>query len=258
MHVDLCGIRDLLAVDVELDTLKAEAAALAASVRDAKAALAAAEVALETPGARVIATDCSGAALAVAAANRKRWQVESRVHLLAADLVEGLDLESVDLVVSNPPYVAEGDAALKALRREPLNALVAPGNDLSCIHELAVQVPEVLVEGGTLLFEHGSMQADRVHGPHGHAGAGALQDPRHLRIGDVGGRAHEIEEEFDGLAHHHVSFQGRSSLSWVQALRRWRCRRWRCGGAWGVCWSCVLRQSRACQEKKRATWEIGW
>ena len=48
MHVDLCGIRDLLAVDVELDTLKAEAAGLAASVRDAKAALAAAEVALET------------------------------------------------------------------------------------------------------------------------------------------------------------------------------------------------------------------
>jgi len=47
VHVDLCGIRDLLAVDRELDALKAEAGALAVSVRDARAGLSTAEAALD-------------------------------------------------------------------------------------------------------------------------------------------------------------------------------------------------------------------
>lgn len=56
MHVDLCGVRDLLAVDRELDALKAEATALAAAVRDAREALSRAETALEHA-----AADCSAA-----------------------------------------------------------------------------------------------------------------------------------------------------------------------------------------------------
>ena len=56
---------------------------------------------------QVVATDVSIAALAVARINARRHQVESRVHLLAADLVAGLDLSSFDIVLGNPPYVEE-------------------------------------------------------------------------------------------------------------------------------------------------------
>ncbi|HEX6203738.1 MAG TPA: peptide chain release factor N(5)-glutamine methyltransferase [Thermoanaerobaculia bacterium] len=67
-------------------------------------------LALELPAARLVASDVSPGALAVAAANVRRWQVERRVKLVAADLFAGLDLAVFDLVVSNPPYVDRRDA----------------------------------------------------------------------------------------------------------------------------------------------------
>lgn len=67
-------------------------------------------LALELPAARLVASDLSPGALAVAAANARRWQVDGRVRLVAADLFAGLDLSRFDLVVSNPPYVDRRDA----------------------------------------------------------------------------------------------------------------------------------------------------
>ncbi len=66
------------------------------------------------------------------------------------------------VVVSNPPYVAEGDEALAALKREPVSALVAPDNGLGGIRLLAETVPAVLAEGGIFLFEHGAEQAEEI------------------------------------------------------------------------------------------------
>ena len=52
--------------------------------------------------------------------------------------------------------------------------------------------------------------------------AGAFENWRQRAIGEIGVGAGEVENEFDGRAHHHVSDHGRKSISNVQALRFWR------------------------------------
>ncbi|HJX29902.1 MAG TPA: peptide chain release factor N(5)-glutamine methyltransferase, partial [Thermoanaerobaculia bacterium] len=69
-------------------------------------------LALEIPGARVVATDLSAGALAVAAHNARRLGAADRVFLVRTDLAAGLDLSRFDLVVSNPPYIDPADARL--------------------------------------------------------------------------------------------------------------------------------------------------
>ncbi len=68
-------------------------------------------IADEHPGARVVATDISAGALAVAAENRARCGLADRVELVQGDLVAGLE-GPFDLVVSNPPYVEPAEAGL--------------------------------------------------------------------------------------------------------------------------------------------------
>jgi len=67
-------------------------------------------LALESPEARVVATDVSPGALAVALANARHLGVRDRVFPVGADLARGLDLGRFDLVVSNPPYIDWSDA----------------------------------------------------------------------------------------------------------------------------------------------------
>jgi release factor glutamine methyltransferase len=68
--------------------------------------------------------------------------------------------ERFDLIVSNPPYVAEGDWHLTQgdLRFEPRAALVAGGDGLDAIRAIVAGAREHLVSGGCLLFEHGHDQ----------------------------------------------------------------------------------------------------
>lgn len=65
-------------------------------------------------------------------------------------------------MVSNPPYIAEGDAHLAALTHEPLGALTAGADGLDDIRALVDTAPLALHPGGWLLLEHGHDQADRV------------------------------------------------------------------------------------------------
>jgi release factor glutamine methyltransferase len=86
-------------------------------------------LALERPAWRVVGTDLSPAALALARDNARRLGAR-RLRLAAADLTAGLRLERFDLLVSNPPYIArEEAAALSPEVREfaPPAALFAPG-----------------------------------------------------------------------------------------------------------------------------------
>jgi release factor glutamine methyltransferase len=75
-------------------------------------------------------------------------------------------LESVsgvfDLIVSNPPYVREGDPHLAALGHEPLQALTAGADGLDDLRQIIAQAPAHLADGGWLLLEHGYDQADAV------------------------------------------------------------------------------------------------
>jgi release factor glutamine methyltransferase len=112
------------------------------------------------PQARVVGVEASMAALAVAARNAVKLglDVELRHGLWFAPVAA----EQFDLVVSNPPYVAEGDPHLAALRFEPQGALVAGPEGLDSIKEIVKAVGSFLLPGGGLLLEHGFGQEAAV------------------------------------------------------------------------------------------------
>jgi release factor glutamine methyltransferase len=120
-------------------------------------------LASERPEWTVTATDTSEAALATARANA------SMLSLVGVELVKGewfapLAGRRFDLVVSNPPYVAEGDPALQdaALKHEPQIALAAGPDGLSSLREIVHSAPHHLERRGWLILEHGSDQAAAV------------------------------------------------------------------------------------------------
>ncbi len=122
-------------------------------------------IARERASADVTATDISAAALAVARRNAVR-HVPGRIRFVESDWFAGLADERFDLVVANPPYVAEGDGALAdaALRHEPPAALAAGADGLDAIRRIADGLSRHLAPGGRVLIEHGAMQAAGVAG----------------------------------------------------------------------------------------------
>ena len=63
--------------------------------------------------------------------------------------------ERFDLILSNPPYIAEGDAHLSALAHEPRQALVSGADGLDDLRHIVAHAPAHLRAGGWLLLEHG-------------------------------------------------------------------------------------------------------
>ena len=121
-------------------------------------------IALEQAAARVVATDISDAALAVARDNAARLGASARIEFRLGSLLAGLT-SSPDLIVSNPPYVGEPDrASLPADVRdfEPAVALFAGLDGLDVIRELIGAAARVLRPGGKLLLEIGADQARAV------------------------------------------------------------------------------------------------
>jgi release factor glutamine methyltransferase len=107
----------------------------------------------------VSAIDASADAVAAARSNaaalglavpieRSRW----------LEQVNGL----FDVIVSNPPYVREGDPHLAALGHEPMQALTAGSDGLSDLRQIIASAPGHLTAGGWLLLEHGYDQAEAV------------------------------------------------------------------------------------------------
>lgn len=115
----------------------------------------------QRPDADVTAVDFSPAALAVAQANAQRLGL-GRVRFLQGSWLSPLAGERFDLIVANPPYIAEGDAHLTALRHEPLSALTAGPDGLDDLRLIAQQAPGHIHENGWLLLEHGFDQAEAV------------------------------------------------------------------------------------------------
>ncbi len=120
------------------------------------------------PRARAMALDISTAALAVAERNANRHGVRDRLSLVTSNCFAGLGPASgpaFDLIVSNPPYVAEG--AIDGLQREvrdfePRAALIAGEDGLSVIRRLLIESRDYLKSGGFLIFEIGFDQHDAV------------------------------------------------------------------------------------------------
>ena len=105
------------------------------------------------PQARVLAVESSAAALVVAKRNAVRLNLE--VEFIHGRWLAPLAGERFDLIVSNPPYVAEGDPHLAELAFEPASALVSGPDGLSAIREIVADAPSHLARGGWLMLEHG-------------------------------------------------------------------------------------------------------
>ena len=120
-------------------------------------------IARDCPRARVTATDASPAALAVARANGNALRLPVRWCLGSqGDWWQPLGGATFDLLVSNPPYVAEGDPHLDALRHEPVSALVAGSDGLEDLRQLCAGAARHLRPGAWLLLEHGHDQGEAV------------------------------------------------------------------------------------------------
>jgi release factor glutamine methyltransferase len=120
-------------------------------------------IAHERPHWRITATDASQAALDVARANARALGLD-RIEFLHGDWYAPLAGRRFDLIVSNPPYVAEDDAALDdpALRHEPRRALTPGGDGLAALRHIVDGAPQVLRPGGWIALEHGAGQAREV------------------------------------------------------------------------------------------------
>lgn len=130
------------------------------------------------PDAEVTAIDRSEDALAVATSNSERLGLP--IRLLAGDWFAPVKGERFDVIVSNPPYIAESDPHLPALAHEPLSALVSGPDGLADIRRLIMEAPGHLAPGGWLLLEHGWDQAESVRSLLSAAGFDEAQSRRDL------------------------------------------------------------------------------
>jgi len=120
-------------------------------------------LAKRVPHARIRATDLSAGALALAQDNARA--LDAAVDFRRADLLEGIPDASVDLVISNPPYVSteECDRLPRLIRDfEPRLALDGGPDGLQIISRLVSGAARVLLSGGQFILEIGENQADAV------------------------------------------------------------------------------------------------
>lgn len=114
------------------------------------------------PDSTGVGVDVSRRAMSYASANARRLGFEARVKLKEGDWARGLK-ERFDLILCNPPYVAENAELGPGVREfEPDEALFAGRDGLDAYRELAPQLPALLNSGGLAAIEIGHDQADAV------------------------------------------------------------------------------------------------
>jgi release factor glutamine methyltransferase len=112
------------------------------------------------PRAEVTAVDASAEALAVAQSNADALGLD--VRFLLSDWWQSVGDERFDLALSNPPYIAEEDPHLAALRHEPTMALTSGPDGLDALRVIIVGAGAHLHEKSWLLMEHGHDQSEKV------------------------------------------------------------------------------------------------
>ena len=126
-------------------------------------------LASERPDWKVTATDISGEALAISKHNAERHSIKN-ITFITSDWFGSLGSQTFDIVISNPPYIAEHDTHLEEgdVRFEPQNALVSGNMGMDDILKITEQSTEHLNDGGWLVMEHGYDQkklvSDCLHG----------------------------------------------------------------------------------------------
>ena len=120
-------------------------------------------LALERPGARVVATELSPAALAVARRNAEA--LGATLELLEGDLYAPAPAGArFDVVVSNPPYVPSGElpGLSREVRREPAMALDGGPDGLALLRRIVTEAPRWLAPGGALILEMHESHAETL------------------------------------------------------------------------------------------------
>jgi release factor glutamine methyltransferase len=121
-------------------------------------------IAKERPKARVTATDLSAEALTIAEKNALVLSMSDRIRFVQGHLFEPVEGEKFELVVSNPPYLAESESSELApeLAHEPKMALFAGPDGLAVLRELVAGVTRFLAPGGGFAVELAPAQAPIV------------------------------------------------------------------------------------------------
>jgi release factor glutamine methyltransferase len=147
-------------VDLALERLPQRPSARVLELGTGSGAIAIA-LAAQRPSLKIVATDVSEAALALAKRNARSHGVA--IDFVLSDWFGAIGPSRFDLVVSNPPYVAARDPHLERgdLPFEPHLALVGGADGLSCIRTIAAGARGCLRPGGSLLLEHGYDQGER-------------------------------------------------------------------------------------------------
>lgn len=138
-------------------------------------------IAAERPACRVIATDNSPNALKVAEKNA-RMQGLGNLEFHLGDWFKALNGDPFDMILSNPPYIAEADPHLDQgdVRFEPRTALTSGADGLDALRHIVAGAGEYLREGAWLLLEHGYDQQAAVKALLGEAGYNELECLRDL------------------------------------------------------------------------------
>ncbi len=120
-------------------------------------------LAWERPAWKVTAVDNAGEAVSLAQHNADKLGL-SRVCCLQSDWFARLSDQRFELIVSNPPYIDDGDEHLNRgdVRFEPKSALVADQGGVAAFAAIADEAPLYLMDSGCLIFEHGYTQGKAV------------------------------------------------------------------------------------------------
>ena len=142
-------------------------------------------LAKKLPTAEVSALDISPDALEVACGNAALHQVEKKVRFFEGDLLEGLPSGFVaEAIVSNPPYIADGELAKlpKEVRDfEPVRALAAGEDGLKVIRRLVMNARRALSASGFVALEIGAGQREAVEGIFGQQGYAVVEVVKDLQ-----------------------------------------------------------------------------
>ncbi len=167
-----------LLVEIALEILPERASLPIADLGTGSGAIAAA-LAAERPRWQLLALEREVDALAIATQNFRRYRL-GNVAPLQAHWLEPIGPARLQGILSNPPYIPQGDPHLQALRYEPSQALVAGADGLQAIRQILIQAPSRLVSGGLLALEHGFDQGAAVRALFQRAGFSQIETRRDL------------------------------------------------------------------------------
>jgi release factor glutamine methyltransferase len=174
-----------LIIEEALPLVRKMAAPLIADIGTGSGCLAVA-LAHELPAARIIATDLSPTALAIAAENAMRHGVDGRIRFVETSYLDGQD-SGFDLIAANPPYVRNGDkpGLSRDVRHEPDVALFGGDDGLRDVEGVLATAARKLKPGGWLLMEFGLGQEEGV---------------RHLMAARSTLRLDRVRDDLQGIA----------------------------------------------------------